>query len=46
MSYTAYGLDHCSESAIDSELARADGSVKSIVMAVIHAPHFTTRTAE
>jgi hypothetical protein len=46
MSYTAYGLDHCSESAIDGELAGADGSVKSIVMAVIHAPHFTTRTAE
>jgi hypothetical protein len=46
MSYVAYGLDRCSESAINTELAASNGSVKSIVMAVIHAPHFTTRTAE
>jgi len=46
MSYTAYGLDRCSQSAISTELAASNGSVKAIVMAVIHAPHFTTRTAE
>jgi hypothetical protein len=46
MSYNAYGIDHCSEAAIQAELAASDGSVKSIVMAVIHAPQFTTRTAE
>jgi len=46
MSYAAYGLDHCSEAAITAELAASNGSVKSIVMAVIHAPQFTTRTAE
>jgi hypothetical protein len=46
VSYNAYGLDHCSESAINTELAASDGSVKSIVMAVIHAPQFTTRSAE
>lgn len=44
LAYNAYGLDHCSESAITSELAAGDGSLKSIVMAVIHAPQFTTRT--
>ena len=44
LSYNAYGLDHCSTSAIDMELAASSGSVKSIVMAVIHAPQFTTRT--
>jgi hypothetical protein len=43
MSYNSYGLDHCSESSINDELAKSDGSVKSIVMAVIHAPQFTTR---
>jgi len=46
MSYNAYGLDHCSESAINAELAGADGSVKSIVMAVIHAPQFATRNPD
>ena len=46
MSYNAYGLDHCSESSINSELAGADGSVKSVVMAVIHAPQFTTRNGD
>ena len=46
MSYNAYGLDHCSESSISDELAKSDGSVKSIVMAVIHAPQFTTRSAD
>ena len=46
VSYNAYGLDHCSESSISTELAASNGSVKSIVMAVIHAPQFTTRTAE
>jgi hypothetical protein len=46
VSYNAYGVDHCSESAINAELAASDGSVKSIVMAVIHAPQFTTRSAE
>jgi hypothetical protein len=46
MSYNAYGLDHCSESAINTEIAASDGSMKSVVMAVIHAPQFTTRTEE
>jgi len=31
-------------SAHAAEIAASDGSVKSIVMAVIHAPQFTTRT--
>jgi len=44
LSYNAYGLDHCSEDSIGAEIAASDGSVKSIVMAVIHAPQFTTRT--
>ena len=44
ISYNAYGLDHCSEDSIKTELASSNGSVKSIVMAVIHAPQFTTRT--
>ncbi|HEU4729161.1 MAG TPA: DUF1592 domain-containing protein [Kofleriaceae bacterium] len=44
IAYNAYGLDHCSEDAIQGELAAGTGSVKSIVMAVIHAPQFTTRT--
>jgi hypothetical protein len=44
LSYNAYGLDHCSEDAIHTEIAASSGSVKSIVMAVIHAPQFTTRT--
>jgi hypothetical protein len=46
MSYNAYGLDHCSESSITAEIAASDGSIKSIVMAVIHAPQFTTRTGD
>jgi hypothetical protein len=44
VSYNAYGLDHCSDDAIKTEVAAGNGSVKSIVMAVIHAPQFTTRT--
>ena len=44
VSYNAYGLDHCSEASITAELAASNGSLKSIVMAVIHAPQFTTRT--
>jgi hypothetical protein len=44
MSYNAYGLDHCSEEAINTEIAASDGSMKSVVMAVIHAPQFTTRS--
>ena len=46
ISYNAYGVDHCSETAINDELAASNGSVKSIVMAVIHAPQFTTRTPD
>ncbi len=46
LSYNAYGLDHCSEDAIRSEVAAGSGSLKSIVLAVIHAPQFTTRSAE
>jgi hypothetical protein len=46
LSYTAYGLENCSEDAIKTELAASNGSLKSVVMAVIHAPQFTTRTAE
>jgi hypothetical protein len=44
ISYNAYGLDHCSEDSIRTEIAASGGSMKSIVMAVIHAPQFTTRT--
>jgi hypothetical protein len=44
ISYNAYGLDHCSEGPIAAEITASGGSVKSIVMAVIHAPQFTTRT--
>jgi hypothetical protein len=46
ISYNAYGLDHCSEAPINNELASTNGSVKSIVMAVIHAPQFATRTPD
>ena len=46
VSYNAYGLDHCSEDSIGAELAGSNGSVKSIVMAVIHAPLFSSRTAD
>jgi hypothetical protein len=46
MSYAAYGLDHCSESSIRDEIAASNGSLKSIVMAVIHAPQFATRTPD
>lgn len=46
LSYSAYGLEGCSESAIHDELARSDGSLKSVVLAVIHAPQFSTRTAD
>jgi hypothetical protein len=44
VAYNAYGLDHCSEDSINAEIAAGNGSVKSIAMAVIHAPQFTTRT--
>jgi hypothetical protein len=44
MSYSAYGLDRCSGSEIEQEVASGDGSLKSVVMALIHAPQFTTRT--
>jgi hypothetical protein len=43
ISYTAYGVDHCSEDSIGAEIAASNGSLKSIVMAVVHAPQFTTR---
>ncbi|HZJ66083.1 MAG TPA: DUF1592 domain-containing protein [Kofleriaceae bacterium] len=46
MSYSAYGLDHCSEADIGNELAAGDGSLKSIVMAILHAPQFATRTGD
>jgi hypothetical protein len=46
ISYNAYGIDHCSETAIHDDLAASNGSLKSIVMAVIHAPQFTTRSPD
>ena len=46
MSYNAYGLEHCSESEIGKELASGDGTLKSVVMAIIHAPQFATRTED
>jgi hypothetical protein len=44
VSYNAYGLDRCSEAEIGAEIEASNGSLKSIVMAVIHAPHFIART--
>jgi hypothetical protein len=44
MSYHAYGLDHCSGSALTSEIGAGDGSLASIVRAIIHAPQFTIRS--
>jgi hypothetical protein len=44
VSYFGLGLDQCSRDEIAGELAAGDGSLKSVVLAIIHAPHFTTRT--
>jgi hypothetical protein len=46
LSYNAYGLDHCSKSEIATEIAASDGSLKAIMKAIVHAPHFATRSAE
>ena len=46
LSYNSFGLDHCSTSSIDDELAAGDGSLVSVIKAIVHAPHFTTRTGD
>jgi hypothetical protein len=46
LSYFGNGLDQCSRDEIASELAAGDGSLKSALLAIIHAPHFTTRTGD
>jgi uncharacterized protein DUF1588/uncharacterized protein DUF1592/uncharacterized protein DUF1595/uncharacterized protein DUF1587 len=43
-SYFAYGLDHCSTDAIGDELAGSDGSLASLVLAIVHAPQFSVRS--
>ena len=46
MAYFAYGVDGCSADAISAELASGDQSLEAIVLALVHAPHFATRTAD
>jgi mono/diheme cytochrome c family protein len=46
MSYNAFGLDRCSKAEIDAEIAASDGSLKAIVSAIVHSPHFATRTKD
>jgi hypothetical protein len=46
MAYNAYGLEDCSVDEIDAELAASDGSLESVVLALVHAPQFATRTAD
>jgi hypothetical protein len=47
-SYYAFGVsgwpeDACTQTAILEESAKGGGSLKSVLMAIIHAPHFTRR---
>lgn len=46
MSYNAFGLDRCSKDEIAAEVAASDGSLKAIVSAIVHAPHFATRSRD
>jgi hypothetical protein len=43
LSYFALGLDGCSESELRAEIASGDGSLQSIVAAIVHSSHFTSR---
>jgi uncharacterized protein DUF1588/uncharacterized protein DUF1592 len=44
LSYDAYGLDRCSASELGDAVAKSDGSLQSMVLAIVHAPQFATRT--
>jgi hypothetical protein len=46
LSYFSLGLDRCSESEVRAEVSAGDGSLQSIVSAIVHSSHFTTRTAD
>ena len=50
-SYFAFGRaswaeDSCTYDAVQSEAASASFSMKSIIMGIVHAPHFTRRVAD
>jgi hypothetical protein len=49
-SYFAYGVaswpqDACTQASLQAEAARGNFSLKSVLMAIIHSPHFTRRVA-
>jgi hypothetical protein len=46
LSYSSFGLDRCDQDTIAAELAGGDGSLKSLVKAIAHAPQFATRNPD
>ena len=45
-SYYAFGLAGCSEEDVLAEVAASGGTLEGVIRAIVHAPHFTTRTAD
>ena len=45
LSYYAYGLDGCSPDAIAAEADANGGTLRGLILAIVRAPHFSTRAA-
>ncbi len=45
-SYHAFGLQGCSAEDVLAEVAASGGTLDGVVRAIVHAPHFTTRTRD